>query len=296
MLSKSGILSQLYYPLKFARKCVEFLGFDSPNSLRVLIYHDIAPNDYVNFEAQIRWLSLQWNIVSPEQFSAMKSGQEKITGKNLLITFDDGLISNRIVAENILNPLGIKALFFCVSDFINISDEKEVESFIMDRICLGWSVENVPSHWKNMKWDDLTALLEQGHTIGGHTKSHARLSEINSEFDLKNEIVASADLIESKLGIAIEHFAYTFGDLNSINQKALEVASKRFKYVYSGIRGNNIRGNNGIYRDAAAEQDNKMNYHVFSNSLLGSFLEGVADPLYYSKRKKFQEWNRVKIM
>ena len=283
----------MYYPLKFARKSFEFLGYASPNSLRVLIFHDIAQNDYVNFEVQLKWLALSWKIVTPEQFSAMISGNEKITGKNLLISFDDGFISNRIVAEKILKPLGIKAIFFCVSDFINMSDEEEAKSFIMKRIYLGWSVENIPSHWKNMKWDDLTALLEQGHTIGGHTKSHARLSEINSECELKNEIVSSADLIESKLGIVIEHFAYPFGDLNSINQKALEVAYKRFKYVHSGIRGNNIKGNNVIYRDAAAEQDNKMNYYVFSNSLLRSFLEGVADPFYYSKRKKFQEWNRV---
>jgi hypothetical protein len=41
----------------------------------------------------------------------MISGNEPIQDNNLLITFDDGLISNRIVAEKILNPMGIKAIF-----------------------------------------------------------------------------------------------------------------------------------------------------------------------------------------
>ena len=292
-LSKSNILTQIYHPFKFIKKSLEFIGYTSPNSLRVLIFHDIAPNDYVNFELQMRWLSINWNIITPENFSAMISGREKISGKNVLITFDDGFISNRLVAEKILNPLGIKALFFCVSDFINIIDEDEAKTFIKNRICLGWSVENLPNHWKNMKWDDLAALLEQGHTIGGHTKSHARLSEITNDFELEDEIISSADFIESKLGITIDHFAYTFGDLNSINQKALDIASKRFKYIYSGIRGNNVKNNYSIYRDAAAIQDNNMNYQIYSNLLLRSFLEGVADSLYYKNRKIFQEWNRV---
>ena len=110
-----------------------------------------------------------------------------------------------------------------------------------------------------MNWDDLSALLEQGHTIGAHTKSHARLSTISDTEELKSEIVYSADLIEKKLGIEIEHFAYTFGDINSINQQAIDIARIRFRYIYSGIRGLNRAGNYGIYRDTSAEQDSKLN-------------------------------------
>ena len=55
----------------------------------------------------------------------MISGSEPIQGNNLLITFDDGLISNRIVAEKVLNPLGINAIFFVVTDFIDINNNIE---------------------------------------------------------------------------------------------------------------------------------------------------------------------------
>jgi peptidoglycan/xylan/chitin deacetylase (PgdA/CDA1 family) len=207
-----------------------------------------------------------------------------------LITFDDGFLSNRIVAEKVLNPLGIKAIFFCISDFIDIHDNEEAKTFIKDRICLGWSVEKLPIHWKNMNWDDLSALVEQGHTIGAHTKSHARLSTILNTEELKSEIVYSADLIEKKLGISIDHFAYTFGDIDSISKEAIDIAKTRFKYIYSGLRGRNKGRNYGIFRDAAADQDNNMNYYLYSNSLLGSFLEGALDIYYASKRKKLESW------
>ena len=48
-------------------------------------------------------------------------------GDNLMITFDDGFFSNRDIAEKILNPMGIQALFFVVSDFVNIDDHDEAK-------------------------------------------------------------------------------------------------------------------------------------------------------------------------
>ena len=292
IVSKSDVLKLTYGPIKIIKNIIEFFGISSNDSLRVLIFHDIAPYDYDNFKKQLIWLSFSWNFVTPEQFSAMVSGHEKIHGRNLLITFDDGFLSNRIVAEKILNPMNIKAIFFCISDFININNKQEAKKFIKERICLGVA-KKIPIHWKNMNWDDLSALLEQGHTIGAHTKSHAKLSKISDAIELKNEIVDSADLIEKKLGVSIDHFAYTFGDINSINKQAIDIAKSRFKYIYSGIRGSNKFKNFGIYRDAAAEQDTNMNYYIYDNSLLGSFLEGVADPFYISNKKQFEAWYQL---
>ena len=76
-------------------------GLISPNRLRVLIYHDIPAEEENNFSTQILWLKKYWNFVSPEEFENMLSGDTPIIGDNLLITFDDGLISNSIVAGKI---------------------------------------------------------------------------------------------------------------------------------------------------------------------------------------------------
>ena len=40
-----------------------------------------------------------------------------------------------------------------------------------------------------MSINDLKILLNNGHTIGGHTKTHARLSQIKDENKLVNEII-----------------------------------------------------------------------------------------------------------
>lgn len=289
------ILAGTYYPLKLAKAIGRPLGLTGPHRLRVLLYHDIAPNDQARFAEQLRWLARTWTFVTPEQFAAMISGCEPVCGSNLLVTFDDGFASNRVVAEEVLNPMGIRALFFVVSDFVAISDRDDARHFIAKHIQPGSSVDELPAHWANMGWADLEALLEQGHCIGGHTRTHARLSQIDTEPELNAEIVASADILAQRLGVPIEHFAYTFGDLASFSDRALAVARRRFRFIHSGLRGNNARSAapSALRRDASATQDNFYNYAVFDNQLLGAFLEGAADFRYRRDSALLGDWCHV---
>lgn len=286
------ILSCGYYPLKVFKSLGRPLGLSSQNSLRVLLYHDIPPSEQARFKSQLQWLSKSWKFISVEKFSSMVLGNEPIEGRNLLLTFDDGFASNRVVAEEVLNPMGIKALFFVVSDFMSLQNKEEAHDFISKNIQPGSHAKDLPEAWSNMNWSDLEALLEQGHTIGAHTKTHARLSNINDNSSLHEEIISCADTLENKLGIAIEHFAYTFGDLASFSEEALLIAKRRFRLIYSGLRGDNYIGSSAyaVKRDSAATQDVGSNYSVFSNILLGSFLEGVADFKYVNDNLKIKSW------
>ena len=146
-----------------------------------------------------------------------------------------------------------------------------------------------------MQWSDLEALLEYGHTIGGHTKRHTRLSNGVSEDELHEELFNSAIYIEKKLGNEVEHFAFTFGDIDSISLDALSVASKKFKYIYSGIRGDNfeVASPITIRRDAAAFLDSSYKYVPFKNNLLSSFLGGAADFNYKEPRKRIDSWSQL---
>ncbi|MDP1773812.1 MAG: polysaccharide deacetylase family protein [Methylobacter sp.] len=288
------ILAATYYPIKLAKAIGRPLGLIHENQLRVLLYHDIDPRDQANFAAQMRWLQRSWNFVSAEQFADMVSGHEPIRGRNLLLAFDDGFASNRVVAEEVLNPMGIKALFFVMSYFVDLEDVDEVRHFIAKNIYPGTHAAGLPAHWRTMGWADLEALLQQGHSIGGHTRTHARLSQIKNEPDLEREIIASADALEQRLGVPIEHFAYTFGDLASFSDQALAVARRRFRFIYSGLRGDNVGGVSpyALRRDSAAFQDAFSNYSVFSNSLLGAFLEGAADFKYADDIARLSSWAR----
>ena len=135
-----------------------------------------------------------------------------------------------------------------------------------------------------MNWNDLRALLEDGHTIGAHTRSHARLSELKTEAELVAEIVASGDRLESELGVRIQHFAFPFGNLASFSPTALSVARRRFSFIHSGLRGDNVKALSPwlVRRDAISPRD--------TLNLVGALLEGGADFLYARDVAKLDVW------
>ena len=279
------LIQSLYFPFLTYNRVLELLKLQSPQNLRVLIYHDISPEEENNFENQILWLKKRWKFVSADDFIAMKSGQKPIVGNNLLLTFDDGFFSNRVVAEKFLNPLGIKALFFIISDFVAIEDVKKSKEFISKNIFPGDSISNISSRMRNMTWKDVDFLCKSGHTIGAHTQTHARLSDINETDLLNKEIICSAESIESRLGIKINHFAFPFGNLNSFNSVALQISRRKFAYIYTGLRGNNKVNTSkwAIRRDAIKPKD--------TSSLMGGFLLGLADWGYRKDLFEYQKMN-----
>jgi peptidoglycan/xylan/chitin deacetylase (PgdA/CDA1 family) len=278
------VMAPAYHFIKAVKAVGRPMGLASANSLRVLTYHDIAPEEERRFGAQLRWLARSWRFVSAEQFAAFALGDEPVRGRNLLLTFDDGFASHRRVAEQVLKPMGIRALFFVVSDFVSVGNRDEAREFIARNIYPGLSADELPAHWYNMVWSDLEALLEQGHSIGCHTQTHARLSQIDAVADLEREIVDSANTLAHQLGTAIDHFAYTFGNIGSFSPKALAVARERFRFIYSGLRGDNARVESPLTlrRDAVSAQD--------PLALLGAYVEGVADFHYARSRAQLASW------
>jgi peptidoglycan/xylan/chitin deacetylase (PgdA/CDA1 family) len=277
------LLSAAYRPIRFAKTVAGFFGRTEADRLRVLLYHDIAPADQAQFAAQLRWLAREWTFASPERFAAMMSGAEPVRGSNLLLTFDDGFASNRKVAEEILGPMGIRALFFVVSDFVDLTDGRVARDFVSRNIQPGNPLERISPHLRNMTWSDLESLLEQGHMIGAHTRTHARLSQV-AESGLESEIVSCGDTLERRLGVPIEHFAYTFGDLASFGAKPFAIARSRYRFIYSGLRGDNAGKISpfALRRDAISAQD--------APALLGAFLEGAADFRYARSRAVLDSW------
>lgn len=285
MSLKHSLLATSYTPLKIYNSLLHKISGKPSARLRVLLYHGINPKDEICFEAQLRWLSKSWRFVTPYQFAAMMDGHMPVQEDSLLITFDDGFISNLGITENILNPMGIQALFFIVSNFSLLSAKDNWRGFIAKNIYPTMKPQNIPDFWKNMSIDDLKFIIDNGHTIGGHTSNHRRLSEIMNQ-DLEEEIVNSADFLEQKLSVKIEHFAYTFGDLASFTPSALAVARSRFKYIHTGMRGDNsgMRNSWAIRRDSLSANDSK--------SLVGAFLEGGADRFYSSDLATYESWCR----
>ena len=263
---------------------MEFFYPDLKNQVRVLLYHDVPSDEHEHFKDQLAKLKKHWKFITPEEFANHLNGNDILKGKNLLLTFDDGFISNKLVALKVLKSLEIKAIFFVLPNFVNMSDSTLARQYVADYIYPSLELENVPIDWTNMSWDDLGELIKDGHTIGAHTMSHVNLAKITELKELQSEIVESADILQQKLGIPIEHFAFPFGNIDCFSAQALNLAKRRFNFIHSGLRGGNDPevSNYAVRRDSITPCD-----HPF---LIGSFLNGAADFQYSGSVRKLDSW------
>jgi peptidoglycan/xylan/chitin deacetylase (PgdA/CDA1 family) len=282
-----NILEISYQPLRFCNVLLKRIGLKKPR-LRILNYHTLTEEEHSKLAHQLSWLARKWSFISPEDFVAIIKGEKAHECDQLLVTFDDGFSTNRSAAERILNPMGIKAIFFVVSEFVNVASDQDAKRFISKHIYPKMAIEDVPDDWSNMRMDDLHFLINTGHTIGCHTSTHARLSEIKDSNVLENEIILGADYLEKCLGIKVEHFSFPFGNVDSFSPEALMVARSRFPFIYSGVRGNNTKRvpSWAFRRDAMQAKD--------SLALVGALLEGGTDHYYAPSLTKYESWSKVK--
>jgi len=274
----------LFYPfIRLTNDLFSLLFKSKKNNLRVLILHDIPTNEIEQFAILLKWLQKRWKFVTPDTFELMSNGDIPIIGRNLLLTFDDGFISNYEVATTVLKQLKIKAIFFVITDFINLNNNNEIKNFIYHNIQLGTNESEISDQQLNMKWEHLKNLLDDGHAIGAHTKSHKSLAKMIDLVEMKNEIIKSADLIQQNLDYKVKHFAFPFGNINNINLLSYHLAISRFDYIYSGFRGYNLKNRSHIImRDAISTKE--------SNFLIGSYLEGSVDFLYKKSIMQLDYW------
>ena len=259
-----------------------FIG-DGGFKLRVLLYHGVSEENLPMFEKQMFFLKRSWKFLTTDEFNECISGKRHLEADSLLLTFDDGFYSNRVVSERVLAPLKIPALFFVVSKFIDYKIGDDWRNFVANNINPSMIPQEVPDYMRNLNWNDLSYLLDEGHAIGAHTATHKRLSNLHGD-ELHEEIINSADYLESRLGQHINHFAFTFGNLESFSSEALKIARMRFKYIHTGLRGDNANLLNpwSIKRDSL-----EPTMPLYS---MGGVLEGALDFLYRKKIEQYNSW------
>lgn len=66
-----------------------------------------------------------------------------------------------------------------------------------------------------LSWEDLKSMAAHPLCeIGAHTLNHPALSQLSIE-EAEQEVVASREILQRRLGVAIRHFAYPYGDARS---------------------------------------------------------------------------------
>jgi len=85
-------------------------------------------------------------------------------------------------------------------------------------------------HEQFATWDEIAMLARDSEvTIGSHTRSHPMLRRHSSSF-VANELKNSKSIIEKRLGRAVQHLAYPYGDSTSVGPREFSLA-REAKYV-----------------------------------------------------------------
>ena len=195
--------------------------------------HNISPDHYAWLNQAICHIKTKYGFLEPGNvlFDRTKDSPSPC----VLLTFDDGFASNRHVAEEFLEPLGVRGLFFITHDFIGLA-KAEAYSFAQRHFYPSRKIVGSDGDIAAMNWQDLEWLISKGHMLGAHTFIHEALADLPLARK-REEIISAADRLEQRLGHPVRQFAYPFGSLASIDEISVDFARERFDLAYSNVRG-----------------------------------------------------------
>ncbi|MEE2746633.1 MAG: polysaccharide deacetylase family protein [Pseudomonadota bacterium] len=230
----------LSFPALWGLRTIQKIRKSDNPGFNILLFHHVSPNQMEKFDALISYIIKLHGILSP--FQAEKWITENIVVRGprpdsipCLLTFDDGFESNIVAAKMILEPKDLKAVFFVCPGLIEF-EKKNQQKAVADKLFpSGKTTNSIPPL---MEWSQIMELHSNGHTIGAHSMTHARLSKLSKD-ELESEIGESRVQIEDKLSSKVRWFAYPFGDVDSIDRESLKHIKDVFEYCRTGIRGRN---------------------------------------------------------
>lgn len=214
-------------------------------AFRILLLHDVPAAQHPRLARLLDRIAKRGGFIGPDEalarLAAPPGAGARAGDPPWLVTFDDGFASNRVVAETMLAPRAIRAVFFVCPGLIDLPPGTQRDA-VRQRVFAGNPAASVPpGDSPLMRWDDLAALAHGGHGIGGHSLHHARLSALGAD-ELEREVAGTAARLADRLGAPADWFAYPFGDIAAIDAPALSVIGRHWRLCRSGVRGTNRAG------------------------------------------------------
>lgn len=217
------------------------------SGFRILLLHDVPEHQEAALAELVDYVVHEHGVLSPDDAAAWIFGQPftppagRLGRPPVLFSFDDGFASNARVAREILEPAGVRALFFVCPGLMDLAPEEQREAIAQQMFNGRIAAEDLDPDLRLMTWDEITALSAAGHVIGAHSMTHSRLTLLDGEA-LRHEILDCGAQLEARLDAPVGWFAYPFGDVGSINKQAMSVIARRYPFCRSGVRGANRMG------------------------------------------------------
>lgn len=195
-----------------ARLCA--LAARREEGLRILTYHrvnDRHPHDRLTvapraFAAQMQALRESGRpVLSLARALPALQGGEPLPARAVALTFDDGYADNATDALPILERFGFPAAFFVVTGLMG-------SSRTLDRYQTCCDADRM------MRWDEVRALRDRGHSIGGHGRTHRELARL-TETEVRDEAEQCAEDIHRETGERPTLFCYPRGSENAVARR-----------------------------------------------------------------------------
>ena len=168
--------------------------------MTMLMYHSISLETGLGrfalppgqFAAQMEWLKKRgFRGVSVSEGCAERLGQ---TGREVVLTFDDGYLDNHQVVLPILQEHGFGATIFLPTAYVGKANDWED------------GVSKLPL----MTWPQIEEMAAAGIEFGSHTATHLDLRHADLS-TIRDELVRSKREIEQHTRSSVASFAYPYG-------------------------------------------------------------------------------------
>jgi peptidoglycan/xylan/chitin deacetylase (PgdA/CDA1 family) len=201
--------------------------------VRVLVYHWVHDHERDAFARQLAWLARAYEPV-PYSEAVARVREGRVGGREVAVTFDDGFRSGLTNAAPLLAEHGLRACFFPITGLVSAPPG------VVERVCR--ETLHLDRPLEPLSWDELGRLVELGHEVGAHTRTHPNLVGLGPEA-VREEVQGSRDELAARLGSEPSHFAAPYGRSDSFSA-AVSTAARAagFASCASAIRGRNTAG------------------------------------------------------
>lgn len=181
-----------------------------PQHIPILMYHKVPDTEFIaqhrifitkyNFEKHLQFFKKKkFTTISfkeLEEFRSLKNDPRNFPKKPLIITFDDGYADNLFNAGPLLRQYGMKATIFL------LADETVRSNF--------WDKDSGDPEHLIMSIEEKRQLLEYPFEIGSHGFKHEKITSLSAT-QAYDELAHSKKILQERLGVSINTFAFTYG-------------------------------------------------------------------------------------
>jgi peptidoglycan/xylan/chitin deacetylase (PgdA/CDA1 family) len=260
-------------------------GVSGGKFIRAINYHCIPSIFETQFEKQLQFYKKYFSDVNEDDlndFLFQKKWNKKKPG--IIISFDDGDLSNYSLAAPLLEKYGFTGWFFIPTSYSRC--DPSLQRKFAARHSITYCETGNPRIAVSL--NELRDLVKRGHVIGSHTQHHCRFHSIIDRNVLNDEIIGSKEVLGHTVGRKISAFSWVGGESDSYSSQAAHLISE------AGYQFSFMTNSSPILFNTNSLQLQRTNIEAsWSESLVKFQLSGLMDLAYFYKRRRINLLTKV---